>query len=233
MTVSTPVSAKRSGDVSGRRRGARLAAWLGLERNVVAVSLAMFAMALGEQLWRRFLPKYLESLGAPIVAIGAYGTAEDFLDGVYQYPGGWIADRRGRRFALMLFISLAALGYLTYLFLPAWPVAFLGLVLVAAWTSMASPTLFAVVGDALPKEKRTMGFTVQSILRRVPIVIAPTLGGIAVAAYGIRGGVRLGLGVSVVMAMVTLAVASRLRIPIVRDETPVTVRHVWRAFPTS
>jgi hypothetical protein len=44
-----------------------------------------------------------------------------------------------------------------------------------AWSSMASPTLFAVVGDALPKERRALGFTVQSILRRIPIVVAPML----------------------------------------------------------
>jgi MFS family permease len=193
----------------------------------------MFLLGCGENLWRRFLPKYLQSLGAPITAIGAFGTAEDFLDGVYQYPGGWITDRYGRRFALILFISLAALGYVVYWATPAWPFAFVGLALVMAWTSMASPTLFAVVGDALPPAKRTMGFTVQSILRRVPIVIAPTIGGLAVAAYGVRTGVRLGLGVSVVMAAVTIGVVSRLRIPVVADATPMTVRHVWRTFPTA
>lgn len=193
----------------------------------------MFLLGCGENLWRRFLPKYLQSLGAPITAIGLFGTTEDFLDGVYQYPGGWVADRYGRRFALILFTSLAALGYVVYLVLPAWPLAFIGLALVMAWTSMASPTLFAVVGDALPKAKRTMGFTVQSILRRVPIVIAPTLGGLAVAAYGIRAGVRLGLAISVAMAAMTITVASRIQIPIVKDESPVTVRHVWRTFPAS
>lgn len=191
----------------------------------------MFLLGCGENLWRRFLPKYLQALGAPITAIGAFGTVEDFLDGIYQYPGGWIADRLGRRFALILFISLAGLGYIVYSILPAWPMAFVGLALVMAWTSMASPTLFAVVGDSLPTAKRTMGFTVQSILRRVPIVIAPTIGGLAVAAYGIRSGVRLGLAVSVVMAAVTIVVASRIRIPIVKDESPITVRHVWRTFP--
>ena len=41
-----------------------------LERNIVAVSAAMFLMQLGEELWRRFVPKYLESLGAPLIAIG-------------------------------------------------------------------------------------------------------------------------------------------------------------------
>ncbi len=193
----------------------------------------MFLIGCGENLWRRFFPKYLQSLGAPITAIGLFGTAEDFLDGVYQYPGGWIADRYGRRFALILFISLAAIGYGVYWMLPTWPLAFVGLALVMAWTSMASPTLFAVVGDVLPKAKRTMGFTVQSILRRVPIVIAPALGGLAVASMGIRGGVRLGLAISIAMAAITVAVVSRIRIPVVADETPVTVRHVWRSFPRS
>jgi MFS family permease len=213
----------------GRR--ARLAATYGLERNVVAAAASMFLLGCGEHLWRRFLPKYLESLGAPVTAIGLFGTAEDFLDGVYQYPGGWIADRYGRRRALLVFVTLAAAGYVVYAVMPTWPVALLGLALVMAWSSMASPTLFAVVGDALPSHKRTMGFTVQSVLRRVPIVIAPILGGLAVARYGIRGGVRLGLVVSLVMAAGTLVVASRIRIPVVADARPVAMHDVWRSFP--
>jgi MFS family permease len=224
--VATVAEARREA-----RRRERVASFLGLEPNIVAVSVTMFLLGCGEHLWRRFLPKYLESFGAPITAIGLFGTAEDFLDGVYQYPGGWIADRYGRRRALLAFIALAALGYVVYLVMPAWPVAFVALALVMAWASMASPTLFAVVGDALPPHKRTMGFTVQSTLRRVPIVVAPTLGGLAVASLGVRNGVRLGLAVSVVVAAVTLAVASRVRIPVVPDERPVTMRHVWAAFP--
>jgi MFS family permease len=215
----------------GVARRARLVAFLGLEPSLVAASAAMFLLGCGENLWRRFLPKYLEALGAPVTAIGLFGSVEDFLDGAYQYPGGWIADRYGRRRALLLFIALASAGYAVYAVLPAWPLAFVALALVAAWSSMASPTLFAVVGDALPKSKRTMGFTVQAVLRRVPIVVAPVLGGLAVSAYGIRAGVRLGLTVSLVMAAATLAVAARVRIPVVPDAAPVTVRHVWRAFP--
>lgn len=216
-----------------RRRRERAIEFFGLTPEIVAVSTSMFLLGCGENLWRRFLPKYLESLGAPITAIGAFGTAEDFLDGVYQYPGGWVADRYGRRFALMVFTSLAAVGYAVYWALPTWQLAFVGLALVMAWDSMASPTLFAVVGDALPNAKRAMGFTVQSILRRIPIVIAPTIGGLAVAAYGVRDGVRVGLILSIVMASITIVVASRLRIPIIPDHEPVTVRHVWRSFPSS
>ena len=214
-------------------RRARAVEFFGLTPEIIAVSTSMFLLGCGENLWRRFLPKYLQMLGAPIMAIGAFGTAEDFLDGVYQYPGGWVADRYGRRFALMLFIALAAIGYAVYWALPSWPFAFLALALIMAWDSMASPTLFAVVGDSLPSAKRTMGFTVQSILRRIPIVIAPTIGGFAIATLGLRAGVRLGLVISIGMAVLTIAVASRLRIPVIPDATPTTVRHVWGSFPGS
>ena len=209
----------------------RLVSFFGLERNIVAVSAAMFLLALGENLWRRFLPKYLQSLGAPITAIGMFGTAEDLLDGLYQYPGGWVADRFGRRRALLVFIALATLGYVIYLVMESWWLAFVALALVMVWDGMASPTLFAVVGDALPRSMRTMGFTVQSVLRRVPIVIAPVIGGVMVARLGIQGGVRAGLGISLMLAVATLIVASRVTIPIIPDEAPTGIRDVWQTFP--
>jgi len=37
----------------------RVAHSLGLERDLIAVSGPMFLLALGENLWKRFLPKYL------------------------------------------------------------------------------------------------------------------------------------------------------------------------------
>src|SRR5436305_9908242 len=92
----------------------RVAGFLALERNVVAVSIAMLLLSLGENLWKKFLPRYLQALGAPIRAVGLYGSAEDFLDGVYQYPGGWLGDRLGRRNALVVFVTLALIGYVLY-----------------------------------------------------------------------------------------------------------------------
>jgi len=101
-----------------------------------------------------------------------------------------------------------------------------------AWSSMASPTLFAVVGDALPKDRRALGFTVQSILRRVPIAVAPTIGGLAIAAYGLRSGIHLGLAATVVLSAVTLGVVSRVNIPATTDPIPTHIVAVWRSLPT-
>jgi hypothetical protein len=37
---------------------------LGLRRNIVVLSLAIFYVGLGEELWARFFPMYMEVLGA-------------------------------------------------------------------------------------------------------------------------------------------------------------------------
>jgi len=104
--------------------------YLSLERNVALASAAVFILGLGEELWKKFLPKYLEALGASTGVIGLFGTAEDFFDAIYQYPGGWMADRFGRRRAFLVFVVLASAGYLVYLLSPSWPFVFLGLALV-------------------------------------------------------------------------------------------------------
>jgi MFS family permease len=203
--------------------------FLGLERNVAAASGAVFLLGFGEELWKKFLPKYLEALGASIPVIGLFGTAEDFLDAVYQYPGGWIADRFGRRRAFLLFLGLAVLGYLVYLLGPSWPFVFVGLAFAMAWQSMASPAIFAVIGDALPTEKRAMGFSIQSILKRVPIVIAPIIGGLIIASRGIISGVHLGLIVTLAIAVLTALLIRFINITHEAHQA-VNIFGVWKSF---
>lgn len=213
---------------AGARRK-RAADFLGLERNVVVVSAVVFLLGFGEELWKRYLPKYLEALGAGVGVIGLFGTAKDFFDAVYQYPGGWLADRVGRRRALLAFIALASVGYFVYLVSPSWPYVFVGLALSMAWHSMASPAVFAVIGDALPKERRAMGFTLQSMLKRVPMAVAPLAGGALIAWAGVVSGVRIGLLVMLALAGAAAALTLAINLPVVVG-APVNIRGVWRSF---
>ena len=207
----------------------RLVDYLSLERNVSLASAAVFILSLGEELWKKFLPKYLEALGASTGVIGLFGTAEDFFDAIYQYPGGWLADRFGRRRAFLMFVALATTGYIVYLLSPSWPFLFLGLALVMAWQSMASPAIFAVIGDALPRERRAMGFTLQSILKRVPIVIAPVAGGALIASLGVVKGVHVALIITLALAVVTLIFVSRINVT-VKALHATSIVGVWQTF---
>jgi MFS family permease len=207
----------------------RIANYLGLERNVIAASTAVFLLFLGEELWKKFLPGYLEALGAGAVAIGFFGTAKDFLDAIYQYPGGWLADRMGRRRAFLVFIGLASLGYLIYLLSPSWPFVFAGLAFVMAWSSMASPAIFAIIGDALPKERRAMGFTVQSFLKRIPMAAAPMIGGLLITRLGVVNGVRAGLVATLALAGLTVFIVMAVNLPVTVG-APANITGVWRSF---
>ena len=211
------------------RWGVRVANYLALEHNVTIASAAVFLIGFGEELWKRFLPKYLEALGASTPIIGLFGTAGDFFDACYQYPGGSLADRYGRRRAFLIFITLASLGYLVYLFSTSWPLLFIGLALVMAWQSMASPAIFAVIGDSLPRERRAMGFTLQSIMKRVPIVIAPIVGGTLIASIGLINGMHVGLLITLALAAVTFVLVLRIRIAAQRPHS-INIRGVWSSF---
>jgi MFS family permease len=193
---------------SGTRSGFRDA--LGLERNVVVMSIAVFLFGAGEELWKSFLPKYIEALGASAAVIGLFGTVRDSLDAIYQYPGGAVSDRIGSRRALVVCAALAVVGYLVYAFSPSWPFIFVGLVFGMAWTSMASPAMFAMIAEHLPRERRAMGFTVQAILKRVPVMLSPAIGGLLIAKLGLMRGMRVSLLITAALALIAILAQRRL-----------------------
>jgi MFS family permease len=208
---------------------------LGLRRNIVVLSLAIFCVGLGEELWARFLPKYLEALGASVLAIGAFGTLQDLLEGLYPYPGGVLADRWGRKRALVTFNGLALVGYGLYLVSPSWPFIFVGLAFTMAWSSLALPATFAVIGESLPAERRAMGFTVQSILKRLPIVLAPPLGGLLISSMGLVAGVRVGFTITLVLGIFSLLAQHRFyaEAPLEARPVPIGLRRSLHVLPVA
>jgi len=183
--------------------------YLGLNRNVVVLALSIFGLGLGEELWQSYLPKYLTALGASGVAVGLFSSLKDLLDGLYQYPGGWMGDRFGRKRALMLFTLMAMCGYALYALAWHWVVVFAGLWLVMAWKAGAFPVTFAVIGDALPHGRRAMAFSVQSVLVRLPRVIGAPLGGLLIASFGAVSGVRAAAGITLLLAIIVLITQRR------------------------
>ena len=208
---------------------ARLREFFALEHNIVVMLGAIVVLGMGEELWVRFIPKYLEVLGASALAIGAYGSYKKVVDAVYQYPGGWLSDHLGRKRALVLFNVVAASGYLLYLITDSWQLVIFGSLLVLAWSSMSQPAIFALIGDSLGRSKRAMGFSVQSIWKRVPIVIAPPIGGYLLDKLGLVKGMHVGFAISLVFALVAIFFQNNYyrEKEVVAKKNDVSVKEVW------
>ncbi|RLF07672.1 MAG: hypothetical protein DRJ64_02525 [Thermoprotei archaeon] len=179
----------------------RITDWLALERNIIIMVLAVLVITLGEQMWQKFVPKYLEALGASTLIIGLYGSIKLMLGAFYQYPGGVISDKLGARKALTLFSIMATAGYILYLISWNWEIFLLGTFLVMVWDSMSQPALFSLIGEVLKKRQRAMGFSVQSILKRIPIIIAPPLGGLLIMNLGLIEGMKIGFTITILLTM--------------------------------
>src|SRR5437763_17013400 len=86
----------------------RAAEFFGLKRNLVILLIATFTIGAGEELWIRFIPKYLQSLGAGIFVIGLFDALRTLLCAIYALPGAvldlWWGHRRGF-FAFNIFWS--------------------------------------------------------------------------------------------------------------------------------
>jgi MFS family permease len=203
--------------------------WLGLERNIVVMLAALLVLGMGEELWTRFVPKYLELLGAGTWVIAAYGTLKDLLEAVYPYPGGWVVDHAGRKKALLLFTLVSMAGYVVYL-ISASPVGILaGTVLVMAWSSLTLPAIFAIIADHLPLARRSIGFGVQSFLKRVPIIIAPVIGGWLIAQLGFSAGIRIGFGITITFAVGALwIITCHFKEKPERDVEAAGIGKIWR-----
>jgi MFS family permease len=177
--------------------------FLGLRRNTVLLLVALVLIGTGERLWINFAPKYLQVLGAGIFVIGIFDALQVFLGAVYAYPGGWLTDHWGQRRSLLLFTVLSMAGYAMVIVWQHWLAVLLGVFLFLAWSTLSLPATFSVVATSLEANRHTMGIGVQSMVRRVPMMVGPLAGGWLVMQYGWVRGVQYALLGCIALGVVT------------------------------
>jgi MFS family permease len=180
--------------------------FFGLKRNLVVLLAAIFMIGAGEELWMRFVPKYLQSLGATVLVIGIYDALRTLLGAIYAYPGGVIVDRWGHRRAFLTFNVVSIIGYALVLLIPHWGAVIAGMFLFLSWSCFSLPATFSLVAAALEANRHSMGIGVQMVIKRLPIMIAPFFGGILIDHFGVIGGVRIALVISIVLSCATIFV---------------------------
>jgi MFS family permease len=193
-------------------------------RDVLVLSVAMFAFSLGFQMTTRYIPKYIEVLGASAFAIGTFGTVQNIVGAAYPYPGGAISDRLGSRLSLTLFGLVSSLGFLAWLVAPAigtvtvagvaiepWFWIFVGLFLAQAWKSFGLGATFAIVKQSVPPSQLARGFASTEVFRRTAFLVGPLVAaGVLFVAADFVVGFQVVLAVAVVASVVATAVQHRL-----------------------
>ncbi len=183
---------------------------LALEKNMAALLGMVILVGLGEKMAERFLPLYLVSLGGGALSIGLLNGLDNLLSALYSFPGGYASDRFGYKRALALFNLLAMAGFLIVILFASWQAVIVGSIFFLSWTAISLPATMSLIAHVLPDNKHTMGVSMHSLVRRIPMAIGPVLGGILIARWGEIDGVRSAFLAAFLLAGVSLALQQRM-----------------------
>ncbi|MBW2060535.1 MAG: MFS transporter [Deltaproteobacteria bacterium] len=194
----------------------RISNFLGLKRSTVGMLGMVILVGMGERMAERFLPIYLMALGGGALSIGFLNGLDNLLSALYSFPGGYLSDRLGTKRALLVFNLMAMLGFLVVILIPAWQAVLVGAVFFLSWTAISLPATMDIVAKVLPMNKRTMGVSMHSLVRRIPMGLGPILGGLCIGVWGERNGVRLAF----VAAFILAFVAAVLQQLLIEEQSP-------------
>jgi MFS family permease len=194
----------------------RIPGFLGLQRSTVGVLAMVVLVGMGERMAERFLPIYIMALGGGTLAIGLLQAMDNMLSALYAFPGGYLSDRIGTKRSLLVFNLVAMAGFALVILIPAWQAVLAGAVLFISWSAISLPATMSLIYKVLPQHKRTMGVSMHSLVRRIPMALGPLLGGLFIGIWGERDGVRIAFGAALAMAAVALLLQQRM----IADDTP-------------
>jgi MFS family permease len=129
---------------------------------------------------------------------------DNLLSALYSLPGGYASDRLGHKKALLLFNLIAMAGYLIVILFPTWQAVLIGAVFFISWTAISLPATMDLVASVLPKSKRTMGVSLHSLVRRIPMALGPVIGGALIVRFGETSGIQFAFIAALILAGVSL-----------------------------
>ncbi len=188
----------------------RAVEFFGLKRSIVGLLGMVILVGMGERMAERFLPIYIIALGGAAEAVGLLSGLQNLLGALYSFPGGYLSDRLGTKRALLIFNLMAMAGYLIVIFIPHTWAVIAGAILFLSWSAISLPATMSLVANVLPKSKRTMGVSMHSLVRRIPMSLGPLIGGAFIGIWGEENGVRMAFVAALVMAIIAAVMQQRL-----------------------
>jgi MFS family permease len=124
-----------------------------------------------------------------------------------QFPGGYLADKHGRRWLVYTMTFGVAFAYLFFIFAPSWPLIVLGAI-IQNLCLLYQPALFAIMIDSVSPENRGAGFSMQAVITNLVGLPASLIAGYLVLVFNLNIGMRIAYAI----AMIAYFAAALLRV---------------------
>jgi MFS family permease len=136
-----------------------------------------------------YYPKYIEGLGGNPFIVGVIGSVSYATLALVQIPGGYLADKHGRRQLTVIMTFSVSITYFLFAVAPNWQVFMIASILQNLFL-VYQPALQALVADSTPPEKRGLGFSIINFLHYISVP-SPIIAGILAVRFGLIPGMRI------------------------------------------
>ena len=210
----------------------RMADFFAINKTTGIVLLTILLFGFGEELWSKFIPAYLTAKGQPIMVIGIYALVLNLFEGFCYMGGGYVTHKLGDRGSLIMFSILTLVGYALFVTLGSIPaMVIISVLLIRGWESLSQPVTLTAVGSTTKTEKMGLAFALQSIQKRIPVIIGTAVGGIVLSGYGIISGTMALVWVSFGLGIIALMVQWKIMPKSKNTDNPASYWQIWRMIP--
>lgn len=170
-----------------------------------------------------------EVLGGSGLALGLIGLVQFLCMAAVAFPGGYLADKYGRRWLITTLTFGMASSFLLFAFAPTWHFVLLGTA-VNSLCLIYQPALFSMVQDSLPPERRGMGSSIIQLIHSTFNTPGPAIAGLLLLQFGLEWSMRI---VYLTMTALFLTAAVwRLRLKETMQSTePIRFRYFISSYP--
>jgi MFS family permease len=165
--------------------------------NYLILILSWVLMDIGMEMPVPYYQQYVYALGGDIfpMALGIIGFANFLVMALMAVPGGFLADKFGRRWLITTMTFGMGLSYLFFVFAPFWQITqswhlILMGTIIQSLCLIYQPALFAMVQDSLPPERRGAGSSIMSLIHGAMNTPGTIIGGILVVTLGLVAGMQ-------------------------------------------
>jgi MFS family permease len=131
-----------------------------------------------------------EVLGGSGLALGLIGLTGFFCMAAVAFPGGYLADKYGRRWLITTMTFGMASSFLLFAFAPTWHFILLGTA-INSLCLIYQPALFAMVQDSIPSERRGMGSSIIQLIHSTFSTPGPAIAGFLLLQLGLEWSMRV------------------------------------------